>query len=269
MTRARRRFTRTGAATPRGGGGTPSVGLTVTCAVAVGAVLFGSPVAFAAMDTLIRLGSRLPRPSSPSTTRRSRARHLRAHQRGADTGAITSTSLAAVLKRRLDTDATISASRRTPDPAPTGSFGIPTALAARVSRGGEVTGPDRAVVPVELEPAGRHRLVESDHGRYADSEVAADGRSYPTIVGPELNGVGPVAAIADSDMADSTATVCGTGRWGRCSSFRRPGPRWPPMATVTADRTPVTLTTPRWPQVDTSALRAATCPTTTRDGRPC
>ncbi|HET7690124.1 MAG TPA: lytic transglycosylase domain-containing protein [Nocardioidaceae bacterium] len=41
--------------------------------------------------------------------------------------------------------------------------------------------------------------VESDHGRYGDSELGSDGVSRPAIIGLPLNGVGPVAAIHDTD----------------------------------------------------------------------
>ena len=42
-------------------------------------------------------------------------------------------------------------------------------------------------------------LIESDHGRYAGAVVGVDGRSRPRILGPRLDGAGPVAAIHDSD----------------------------------------------------------------------
>ena len=41
--------------------------------------------------------------------------------------------------------------------------------------------------------------VESDHGRYGGSVLGVDGLPRPSILGVALNGVGPVAAIADSD----------------------------------------------------------------------
>jgi hypothetical protein len=41
--------------------------------------------------------------------------------------------------------------------------------------------------------------VESDHGRYGGSVLGNDGVPRPAIVGIALNGVGPVAAIRDSD----------------------------------------------------------------------
>ncbi|WP_323794522.1 lytic murein transglycosylase, partial [Nocardioides sp.] len=41
--------------------------------------------------------------------------------------------------------------------------------------------------------------VESDHGRYGGSQLGVDGVSRPLIIGIALNGVGPVAAIRDSD----------------------------------------------------------------------
>ncbi|NUR06556.1 MAG: hypothetical protein HOQ45_06050, partial [Nocardioidaceae bacterium] len=41
--------------------------------------------------------------------------------------------------------------------------------------------------------------VESDHGRYGGSVLGTDGRPRPAIRGVALNGVGPVAAIRDTD----------------------------------------------------------------------
>jgi membrane-bound lytic murein transglycosylase B len=41
--------------------------------------------------------------------------------------------------------------------------------------------------------------VESDHGRYGGSVLGRDGVSHPLIIGVPLNGVGPVAAIHDTD----------------------------------------------------------------------
>ena len=41
--------------------------------------------------------------------------------------------------------------------------------------------------------------VESDHGRYGGSVLGQDGVSHPLIIGVPLNGVGPVAAIRDTD----------------------------------------------------------------------
>jgi len=41
--------------------------------------------------------------------------------------------------------------------------------------------------------------VESDHGRYAGAVLGQDGVSRPRIIGMQLNGVGPVAAIRDTD----------------------------------------------------------------------
>lgn len=42
--------------------------------------------------------------------------------------------------------------------------------------------------------------VESDHGRYGGAVLGSDGVSRPQIVGPQLNGAGPFAAIRDTDM---------------------------------------------------------------------
>jgi len=41
--------------------------------------------------------------------------------------------------------------------------------------------------------------VESDHGRYGGSVLGSDGVSRPAILGLPLNGIGPVAAIHDTD----------------------------------------------------------------------
>jgi membrane-bound lytic murein transglycosylase B len=41
--------------------------------------------------------------------------------------------------------------------------------------------------------------VESGHGRFGGASVLANGMTAPRIVGPELNGRGPVAAIHDTD----------------------------------------------------------------------
>jgi len=41
--------------------------------------------------------------------------------------------------------------------------------------------------------------VESSHGRFAGSVLSTDGVARPEIIGIALNGVGPVAAISDSD----------------------------------------------------------------------
>ncbi|MGH3372075.1 MAG: lytic murein transglycosylase, partial [Nocardioidaceae bacterium] len=41
--------------------------------------------------------------------------------------------------------------------------------------------------------------VESDHGRYDGSRLGSDGISRPRIIGVQLNGAGPVAAIRDTD----------------------------------------------------------------------
>ncbi len=41
--------------------------------------------------------------------------------------------------------------------------------------------------------------VESNHGRFGGAVLGSDGVSRPAIVGPQLDGAGPFAAIADSD----------------------------------------------------------------------
>jgi membrane-bound lytic murein transglycosylase B len=53
--------------------------------------------------------------------------------------------------------------------------------------------------------------VESDHGRYGGAVLGNDGTSTPQILGLPLNGVGPVAAIADTDNGE----LDGDTRWDR------------------------------------------------------
>ena len=66
----------------------------------------------------------------------------------------------------------------------------------------------RAAVTINSEQPGCHLpwsllagigRVESDHGRYGGSTLGSDGVPRPAIVGIALNGVGPVAAIHDTD----------------------------------------------------------------------
>jgi hypothetical protein len=52
--------------------------------------------------------------------------------------------------------------------------------------------------------------IESAHGTHAGAVLGADGRSYPVIRGPELNGNG-VGAVADTDRG----RVDGDRRWDR------------------------------------------------------
>lgn len=53
--------------------------------------------------------------------------------------------------------------------------------------------------------------VESDHGRYGDSQLSTDGVSRPAIIGPQLDGHGPFAAIHDTD----DGTLDGDTVWDR------------------------------------------------------
>lgn len=53
--------------------------------------------------------------------------------------------------------------------------------------------------------------VESDHGRVGGSTLGADGTSSPRILGPVLDGTGPLAAVPDSDAGG----VDGDDRWDR------------------------------------------------------
>ena len=41
--------------------------------------------------------------------------------------------------------------------------------------------------------------VESNHGRFGGAQLGSDGVSRPEIRGPQLDGAGAFAAIADSD----------------------------------------------------------------------
>ena len=124
--------------------------------------------------------------------------------------------------------------------------------------------------------------VESDHGRYGGSRLGADGVSRPLIIGVQLNGAGPVAAIRDTDdgrydgdrvwdravgpMQFIPSTWAGAARDGDGDGRRSPNdlddaalaaagylcgsgsaacsarPRWPPRSTATTR----TTTTSRW-----------------------
>lgn len=53
--------------------------------------------------------------------------------------------------------------------------------------------------------------IESDHGRYGGATLHADGTSSPEILGPVLNGVGPLAAVSDTDAG----LVDGDKKWDR------------------------------------------------------
>ncbi|HEU4515213.1 MAG TPA: lytic murein transglycosylase [Nocardioidaceae bacterium] len=53
--------------------------------------------------------------------------------------------------------------------------------------------------------------VESDHGRYGGARLGADGYSRPRIIGVQLNGAGPVAAIRDTD----DGRLDGDRKWDR------------------------------------------------------
>ncbi len=78
-------------------------------------------------------------------------------------------------------------------------FGLPTAAKAayeRAARRIEQTRPGCDLPWGLLAGIGR---VESDHGRYDGSQLGNDGVSRPPILGIALNGVGPVAAIRDTD----------------------------------------------------------------------
>lgn len=80
-----------------------------------------------------------------------------------------------------------------------GDHGLPeTAKTAyqRAARNIETTRPGCNLPWTLLAGIGR---VESDHGRFGGSVLGTDGYSRPRIRGVALNGVGPVAAIRDSD----------------------------------------------------------------------
>ena len=80
-----------------------------------------------------------------------------------------------------------------------GSFDVPeAALRAYENAAARTASTDPACqIPWTL-LAGIGR-VESDHGRYGGSQLGEDGVSRPRIIGLPLNGVGPVAAIPDTD----------------------------------------------------------------------
>lgn len=79
------------------------------------------------------------------------------------------------------------------------SYDVPAAAMRAYTRAAqqmEVLRPDCQIPWTLLAGIGR---VESDHGRYGGSVLGADGLPRPAIRGIALDGVGPVAAIADSD----------------------------------------------------------------------
>ncbi len=80
-----------------------------------------------------------------------------------------------------------------------GGYGLPKAASRayhRAARTIELTHPGCDLPWGLLAGIGR---VESDHGRFGRSRLGKDGVSRPLIRGIALDGVGPVAAIADSD----------------------------------------------------------------------
>ena len=77
--------------------------------------------------------------------------------------------------------------------------GLPAAARrAYVNAAGAMAGIDPACQLPWTLLAGIGR-IESDHGRYGGSVLAQNGVSHPLIIGVALNGVGPVAAIRDTD----------------------------------------------------------------------
>ena len=145
--------------------------------------------------------------------------------------------------------------------------------------------------------------VESDHGRYGGSVLGEDGLPRPAIRGVALNGVGPVAAIADSDdgewdgdtvwdravgpMQFIPTTWAGAGRDGDGDGEQNPNDiddaalaaayylchvgqparrRRPERARSTATTTPTT--TSRWSRPSWSATRPASSTSPPRRPRP-
>ncbi len=81
----------------------------------------------------------------------------------------------------------------------TGSNDVPEAALRAYRNGAEAMAsraPGCALPWTLLAAIGR---VESDHGRYGGSVLSSDGVSRPAILGLQLNGAGPVAAIRDTD----------------------------------------------------------------------
>ena len=77
--------------------------------------------------------------------------------------------------------------------------GLPTAAKQAYQRAAAAmarTDPSCGLTWTLLAGIGR---VESDHGRYDGARLGADGVSRPKIIGLQLNGRGPVAAIRDTD----------------------------------------------------------------------
>jgi membrane-bound lytic murein transglycosylase B len=81
----------------------------------------------------------------------------------------------------------------------TGSNDVPEAALRAYHHAEQVmakAAPDCQISWTLLAAIGR---VESNHGRFGGAQLGADGVSRPEIRGPQLNGAGDFAAIADSD----------------------------------------------------------------------
>jgi hypothetical protein len=89
--------------------------------------------------------------------------------------------------------------RRSIEAAPTGAYGVPTPALRAYHRAAATLAQRQPSCRLGWSLLAGIGLIESDHGRYGGAVVGVDGRSRPRILGPRLNGIGPVAAIHDSD----------------------------------------------------------------------
>jgi hypothetical protein len=80
-----------------------------------------------------------------------------------------------------------------------GSFDVPRAALRAYRNGARAVNAESPACELPWTLLAGIGRVESDHGRYGGSVLGSDGVSRPSIRGVALNGVGPVAAIADSD----------------------------------------------------------------------
>ncbi len=91
------------------------------------------------------------------------------------------------------------ARRTAPEAAPVGDMGLPGPASRAYRQAAAVLADQQPGCNLSWSLLAGVGLMESDHGRYDGAILARDGRSWPAIVGLPLNGVGPVAAIPDSD----------------------------------------------------------------------
>lgn len=78
-------------------------------------------------------------------------------------------------------------------------FGLPVAAKRAYLRAARRANTEHPGCDLPWELVAGIGRVESDHGRFGGSRLGVDGVSRPRIIGIALNGVGPVAAIPDTD----------------------------------------------------------------------